>query len=142
MQCSLDGMASIVTGGGRGIDKVMALGFARAGPGTIVTSRSASQLHTVAAQIDYLVEATVDGIDSVGALVNSGATSYLAPLLEPKEKTWDSVFDVNCKGRFLSSRAVAKGVIEQGGGEMMNVTTVGAERGGVGMSVDQARRQP
>ncbi|HUW95156.1 MAG TPA: glucose 1-dehydrogenase [Anaerolineae bacterium] len=160
MQCSLDGMVSIVTGGGRGIGKAIALGFARAGSSVVVASRTAAQVDAVAAQIEdtggraravvadltsseqieHLVQATVDEFDRVDVLVNNSATSYVAPLLDLKEEIWDSVFDVNCKGAFLLSRAVAKRMIDQGGGRIINMTTVGAERGGVGMGVYQASK--
>jgi NAD(P)-dependent dehydrogenase (short-subunit alcohol dehydrogenase family) len=155
MQCALDGMVSIVTGGGRGIGKAIALGFARGGCSVVVASRTGAQIDAVAAQIrdrggraravvadltsgeqiEHLVQATVDEFGRVDVLVNNAATSYLAPLLDLKEEIWDRVFDVNCKGTFLLSRAAARRMIEQGGGKIINVTTVGAERGGVGVGV-------
>jgi NAD(P)-dependent dehydrogenase (short-subunit alcohol dehydrogenase family) len=148
-------MVSIVTGGGRGIGRAIALGFARAGCSVVVASRTTPQIEAVAAQIEdsggraravvadltsgeqieHLVQSTVDEFGRVDVLVNNAAASYLAPLLDLKEEIWDRVFDVNCKGTFLLSRAAARRMIEQGGGKIINVTTVGAERGGMGVGV-------
>ena len=160
MQCSLEGRVAIVTGGGRGIGKAIALGFARAGSNVVVASRTVAQIEAVAEeiceaggrglavgmdlgsseQIERLVHTTVDEFGKVDILINNAATSYVSPLLDLKEAIWDKVFQVNCKGAFLLSRAVAKRMIDHGGGRIINVTTVGSERGGVGMGVYQASK--
>ena len=160
MQCSLESRVAIVTGGGRGIGKAIALGFARAGSNVVVASRTVPQIEAVAEeireaggrglavgvdlssseQIERLVHTTVDEFGKVDILINNAATSYVSPLLDLKEAIWDKVFQVNCKGAFLLSRAVAKRMIDQGGGRIINVTTVGSERGGVGMGVYQTSK--
>ena len=160
MECDLEGKVAIVTGGGRGIGRVIALGLAQAGSGVVVASRSAAEIEGVASeisadgskalavvadvtsadQVEHLVQATIERFGRVDILVNNAATSHVAPLLDLKEKIWDRVFEVNCKAAFLLSRAVARRMIEQGGGRIINVTTVGAERGGVGMGVYHASK--
>jgi NAD(P)-dependent dehydrogenase (short-subunit alcohol dehydrogenase family) len=95
---------------------------------------------TSAEQVEKLVQATIQEFGRVDILVNNAGTSYLASLLDLKEKTWDSIFDVNCKGAFLLSRAVARRMIPQGGGRIINVTKVGAERGGAGMGAYHASK--
>jgi dehydrogenase/reductase SDR family protein 4 len=160
MQRSLEGRVAIVTGGGRGIGKAIALGFARAGSNVVVASRTTAQIEAVAEeireaavrglavqvdlgsgeQIEKLVQTTINEFGKVDILVNNAATSYVSPLLDLEEAIWDKVFQVNCKGAFLLSRGVAKRMIDQGGGRIINVTTVGSERGGVGMAVYHASK--
>jgi NAD(P)-dependent dehydrogenase (short-subunit alcohol dehydrogenase family) len=160
MQCNLEGKVAIVTGGGRGIGRAIARGLARAGSSVVVASRTKAEIEAVAEeirgsggsalavvadvtsaeQVDGLVQATIREFGRVDILVNNAGTSYLAPLLDLKEKIWDSIFDVNCKGAFLLSRAVARRMIAQGGGRIINVTTVGAERGGAGMGAYHASK--
>ncbi len=95
---------------------------------------------TSSEEIERLVQVTVDQFGRIDILVNNAATSYLAPLLDFKEKHWDRIFDTNCRGPFLLSRAVARRMIPQGGGKIINITTVGAERGSIGMGVYNASK--
>jgi len=156
----LSGAAAIVTGGGRGIGRAISRGLAAAGASVVVASRNGPELEAVAGeirasggqalptvtdltsseQIEALVEVTIGEFGRIDILVNNAGTSYLAPLLEFKEKHWDRIFDTNCKGPLLLSRAAAQRMIEQGGGKIVNITTVGAERGSVGMGVYNASK--
>lgn len=156
----LTGAVAIVTGGGRGIGKAVACGLAAAGAAVVLAGRTAPALEAVAEeirkgggralavvtdltsreQIDDLVQATVAEFGRIDILVNNAATSYLGPLLEIKEKHWDRIFDTNCRGAFLLSRAAARKMIDQGRGKIINITTVGAERASVGMGVYNASK--
>jgi NAD(P)-dependent dehydrogenase (short-subunit alcohol dehydrogenase family) len=94
----------------------------------------------VSEQITALVEMTVKTYGRVDILVNNAARSFLRPLMDLREDGWDKIFDVNCKAVFLLSRAVAKIMGEQGGGRIVNITTIGAVRGGMGMGVYHASK--
>jgi 2-deoxy-D-gluconate 3-dehydrogenase len=151
---------AIVTGGGRGIGKAIARSLAAAGASVVVASRTGSELDAIAEeirqtgvgaeavvtdltsaeQIENLIERTVAGFGRIDILVNNAAASYMAPLLEFSEKGWNRIFDTSCRGVFLLSRAAARRMIDQGGGKIVNVTTVGAERGGVGMAAYRASK--
>lgn len=140
---------AIVTSGGKGIGRAIALGLAQAGAKVVVASRTQAELEavaeeikqgggqalavvtdvTVSEQIENLVETTMTQFGCIDILVNNAARSFLRPLLELREDGWDKVFDTNCKAVFLLSYAVARQMIEQGGGRIINITTVGAERG-------------
>jgi NAD(P)-dependent dehydrogenase (short-subunit alcohol dehydrogenase family) len=92
-------------------------------------------------QFETLVQTTVAELGRIDILLNNTATSYMAPPLDLKEKSWDRVFDTNCKGAFLLSRALARRMISQGGGgKIINITTVGAERGGTGIGAYYASK--
>lgn len=156
----LSAKVAIITGGGKGIGKAIALELAEAGATVVVASRTEAEIAAVAEeirgaggialavvtdlmvteQIENLVEATIREFGRVDLLVNNAAESYMRPLLDFGEEGWDRIFDTNCKGAFLLSRAVAKKMIGQGRGKIINITTVGAERGGVGLGVYHASK--
>ena len=148
----LNGKVAIVTGGGRGIGKAIALGLAECGAKVVVASRTEEEIKAVADEIkkkggestafmtdlmvtekiSELVDATVRSYQRVDILVNNAARSFLRALIELREDGYDKIFNTNCKAAFLLSRAVAKIMMEQGGGRIINITTVGAVRGGAG----------
>jgi len=150
----LKGQVAIVTGGGRGIGRSIALGLAGAGVSVVIAGRTAEQLDavaqeiaalggqalpvvtdlTVSDQIDHLVEETVKKFGRIDILVNNAARSFLRGLLELREDGWDKVFDTNVKAAWLLSRAVARVMIDQRGGRIINITTVGAEKAELGMA--------
>jgi len=156
----LSGAVAVVTGGGRGTGRAIARALAAAGASVVVASRNGPELEAVAGeiraaggkalaaatdltsseQIEAQVEVTVGESGRIDILVNCAATSYLAPLLEFKEKHWDKIFDTNCRGPLFLSRAAARRMVDQGGGKIVNVTTVGAERGSVGMAAYNASK--
>jgi NAD(P)-dependent dehydrogenase (short-subunit alcohol dehydrogenase family) len=156
----LHGKVAIVTGGGRGIGKSIALGLAECGAKVVVASRTKEELEGVVNeikegggeaiavvadlmitdQIPALVDATIEAFQRVDILVNNAARSFLRPLMELREDGYDKIFTVNVKAAFLLSRAVATIMMEQGGGKIVNITTVGAVRGGAGMGIYHASK--
>jgi NAD(P)-dependent dehydrogenase (short-subunit alcohol dehydrogenase family) len=167
---------AIVTGGGKGIGRAIALGLAQAGARVVVASRTQAELEAVAEeirqaggealrpfdstqgkhgsgqalavvtdvtvneQIENLVETAMAQLGRIDILVNNAARSFLRPLLKLREDGWDKIFDTNCKAVFLLSRAVARQMIEHGGGRIINITTVGAERGGRNLAAYHASK--
>lgn len=156
----LRGKVAVVTGGGKGIGKAIALGLAKAGAKVVVAARSANEIAavadeilsmggeaiarqtdlTISEQIDSLVEETVKAFGTIDILVNNAARSFLRPLLDLREDGFDKIFDTNVKAVFLLSRAAAKIMMSKGGGRIINITTIGAERGGPMMGVYHASK--
>ena len=142
---SLEGKAAMVTGGSRGIGKATALSFAEAGADVIVTSRKLPDLELVAEeirglgrrsmavethvgrmdQIQNLVETAVAEFGRIDVLVNNAGTSVVwMPALELEERAWDSIMNLNLKGLFFLSQAVARVMKAHGGGSIINVSSV------------------
>ncbi|MEJ2718901.1 MAG: SDR family oxidoreductase [Deltaproteobacteria bacterium] len=151
---------AIVTGAGKGIGKEIALGLARSGAKIVVAARTEAEIDAVADeilsmggeavacvtdvtqsdQIDSLVERSVEAFGGIDILVNNAARSFLRPLMDLREDGFDKIFNTNVKGTFLLSRAAAKVMMGRGGGRIVNVTTVGAERGGAMMGIYHASK--
>jgi len=146
-QFSLDGKVALVTGASRGIGKATAIGFARAGADVIVTSRKLPDLEMVADeikalgrksmaiathvgrmdQIDALVKQAAEEFGRIDILVNNAGTSpVMDSVLDIEERAWDVVMNLNLKGLFFLSQAVARMMKEQGGGQIINVASVDA----------------
>ncbi len=150
----LSGKIAIVTGGGRGIGRAIALGLAKAGASVVVTSRTQKEIEAVAEEIqksggkalavvtdltvndhlENLVQATVKEFGKIDILVNNAARSFLRSLMDLREDGWDKVFNTNVKAVWLLSRLVARKMMEQKSGRIINITTVGAEKAELGMA--------
>lgn len=149
--CSLPGKVALITGGSRGIGRAIALAFAEAGADIVVSSRNRHppELETVAAQIRSLgrkalalaahvgkkeevaglVEKTVSAFGRLDILVNNaGANPVLSPMAELADEAFEKVLEVNLKGAFLMSRAVVPQMIRQGGGRIINISSVSGLR--------------
>jgi NAD(P)-dependent dehydrogenase (short-subunit alcohol dehydrogenase family) len=151
---------AIVTGGGKGIGRAIALGLSESRAKVVVAARTASEIQAVADkitsqggeaiakvtdltqndQIEALVEAAVKSFGRIDILVNNAARSFFRPLIDLREDGFDKIFNTNVKAVFLLSRACAKVMMQQGGGRIVNITTVGAERGGLMMGVYHASK--
>jgi NAD(P)-dependent dehydrogenase (short-subunit alcohol dehydrogenase family) len=140
---SLEGKVAIVTGGSRGIGRVIALGFAEAGANVVVCSRTLTDLEKVAeeiealgrrslavetniavkSEVDNLVEKTLEKFGTIDILVNNAAMNIMRPLTELREDGWDKVMNVGLKGYYLCSQAVAKVLIEKNSGNIINISS-------------------
>jgi len=144
MDFSLEGKVALVTGGSRGIGKAAALGLARAGADVVVASRKLPDLEKVAEeirglgrkslavevhvgrveQIDNLVSKVKEEFGRIDILVNNAGTNpTMAQALDIEERAWDSIMNLNLKGLFFLSQAVARVMKEQGGGKIINIAS-------------------
>lgn len=151
---NLAGRVAIVTGGGRGIGRAIALGLAKAGASVAIASRTEEQVNAVAeeiraaggealpvvtdltdgGQLEQLAAEVIEKFGRIDILVNNAARSFLRSLMDLREDGWDKVFDTNVKAVWLLSRAVARQMMEQKSGRIINITTVGAEKAELGMA--------
>ncbi|MGA3083447.1 MAG: glucose 1-dehydrogenase [Thermodesulfobacteriota bacterium] len=145
MDFSLKGKIALITGASRGIGRVLALGIAQAGADVVIASRKLPDLEKVAEEIrkigrkcmaipahmgrieeiNNLVKQVVDEFGKIDILVNNAATNpTMAQAMDIDDRAWDSIMNLNLKGLFFLSQAVAKIMKEKGGGKIINIASI------------------
>lgn len=145
----LTGKSAIVTGGSKGLGKAMAIALAAAGANVCVVSRNISELEkvrleiksigrdSIAVQVDVTkladIKAMISSVASkfgkIDVLVNNAGMNIHKPCLEYTEEEWDEIVGTNLKGVFLCSQAAAKEMIKNGGGKIINISSIIGARG-------------
>jgi dehydrogenase/reductase SDR family protein 4 len=140
---SLKGKVAIVIGGAGDIGHAIAVTMANAGADVVVSSRKLENLQKVADEIkakgrralaiashvakleesQNLVKQVMAEFGRIDILVNSSGASFIVPLLQLEERTWDHVMNINLKGPFFLAQQVAPIMKEQGGGSIINITS-------------------
>jgi len=135
---------AIVTGGGTGIGRGIAIEFARAGADVVVASRKLENLEKVAAEIkslgrqtlaiatdvrkpedvDSMVQKTMEQFGRIDILVNNAGASFRCPLEDMSAGGWDAVIGIDLKGVFLCSKAAGKVMIQQKKGKIINISSI------------------
>jgi len=145
----LRGKTALVTGGGRGIGRHVALGLAEAGADVIVASRKRENLdETVRAieplgrrawafeadlaqpeAIDALVAFAGETVERLDVLVANAGFAWGQPVLEHGLDGWDKVHDLNVRGTFYLCQQVARRMRDAGGGNLILVSSISGLRG-------------
>ena len=144
----LNGKVALITGGNRGIGAGMARAFAREGCALCLAARDAERLEqTVAelqatgatvigvptdvtdeAEVERLFAQAMERFGRLDILVNNAGAFDGGPLDELTLETWEKVMSVNLRGPFLCSRAAFRIMKGQGGGRIINVGSISAQR--------------
>jgi len=138
------GKTVLITGAGRGIGRQAARDFGAEGSNVCVgyVNSAAEAKETVEAieasggrafacnanisdskQVEAMVEATLDAFGSIDIYVNTAGLSIDGPFLDMAEADWDRVYEVNLKGAFLVSQAVARRMVAGNGGVIINISS-------------------
>jgi 3-oxoacyl-[acyl-carrier protein] reductase len=153
----VDGKVAIVTGAGKagkGIGQACAMALAGAGARVVVASRTEASARSVADeilaagaealalgvdvsaadQVDALVAATLERFGCVDILVNNAGITRDGLILRMTEDAWDSVLDTNLKGAWLCTKAVARPMMKQRSGAIVNMTSIMGIAGNAGQA--------
>ncbi len=143
----LSGRVAIVTGGGRGLGRTIALGLADHGADVVVVSRTLAQVEQVAgeiaargrqalalqvdtsqrADVERMIERTLQGWGRLDILVNNAGIDIIKPAVDYAEAEWDQIIDINLKGYFLCAQAAGRVMIRQRSGSiLMNSSIAGS----------------
>lgn len=150
----LEGRVAIVTGGSRGIGRAVAASLAEDGASVVVSGRDpvrveveAKELEALGASVlavqadvarredaDRLVDRARERFGRIDILVNNAGITRDALLVRMKDDDWDAVLDVNLRGAFLMTRAVAKVMMRQKGGRIINIASTAGAMGNAGQA--------
>jgi NAD(P)-dependent dehydrogenase (short-subunit alcohol dehydrogenase family) len=134
------GTTALVTGGGTGIGREIALGFARCGGDVVIASRDPEHLEATAADIEALgvrclahavnirevdsveaLAAAVDGFGGIDFLVNNAGGQFPAAPGDISDNGWRAVVDLNLNGTWNVTSRFAPRLVERGGGAIVNI---------------------
>ncbi len=141
---SLAGKRALVTGASKGIGVAIAAVLAEAGADIAISGRERAGLEQTAAAVRgfgracAVIQADLGRVEEarrtaaealaafggIDILVNNAGIAPLDPLLEAKAEDWDATMAVNLRAPFLLAQALAPGMIERGGGKIVNISSV------------------
>lgn len=146
---SIEGRVALVTGGGRGIGRSIALALARAGANVAVAARTVQEIEAVAAEIAALGRRTMflpldvadrgqlahvpglvaGALGPIEILVNNAGIHASGPVQRTEDATWDAVLAVDLTGPFLLCRACLPAMVEARWGRIINVASIAGKIG-------------
>jgi len=145
----LSGKVSIVTGGGDGLGRMMAMGLAEAGSDIVICSRKLKRcqetakeieklgVNALALQCDLNRDEDIDGVlretlkrfKKIDILVNNSGTTWGASPEDIEFEHWKKVIDVNINGTFRFTQKVGREMIKKKKGKIINISSIAGLRG-------------
>lgn len=149
---SLADRNAVVTGGGRGLGRAIALGLAQAGARVAVVDRDQAPAEETAAliaangqsavalvcdvgnpdEVERMVAQAIETLGSIDVLVNNAGITKRIPLFDWTAADWDDVLRINQIGTFTTARAVGRHMIERQSGSIINMSALGGGVIGLG----------
>jgi len=147
----LENKIALITGGGRGIGRAIALSFAAEGAQIVIAARTVSQVESVSHEImnqfhsrTLAVTCDVSNVKSVEAmfaeaaeffgrgpdiLVNNAGIAESAPISKTDDELWDRHLAINLSGSFYCTRAALPQMAERGWGRIINIASIAGKTG-------------
>ena len=142
---------ALITGGGRGIGRAIALAFAREGANIAVAARTLDQVNQVAAEIEQqyhskalalvcdvsdpssvqkMFAAVRENFDGdVDILVNNAGVAESATLANTTDELWHKHLNINLSGTFYCTRAALPAMLKNGWGRIVNIASIAGKTG-------------
>ena len=155
MSSEFAGKVALVTGGSKGIGRACAYAFAEEGANVAVTGRTLHELEATAAQVreigtealvcqsDFtdreqvarIVPSVLGQFGRIDILVNNAAIIHpRIDLVDLDDEVWYDVIEVNLNAAAMLTKAAIPSMVEQGGGTIINISSIGGRTGGRGRS--------
>ncbi len=150
---NLSNKVAIVTGARQGMGKAHAFTLAEAGAKVVISDLSLADCQKVAEEIEKkysvktlaikcdvsqkeevenLVKETINQFKKIDILVNNAGICQNKPFLELTEEDWEKTININLKGEFLMAQEVAKEMIKQKSGSIINIASIAMGQEGIG----------
>jgi len=140
----IDDQVALVTGGGRGLGRAMAVGLAQAGSDVVVVARREADLKETVAAIEAAgrrglavpgdvtdpdvapraVEACLSAFGRIDILINNAGLYGMGPVEQTDDDAWRDVLEVNLMASFRFVKAVGPHLLAQGSGKVVNIASV------------------
>jgi NAD(P)-dependent dehydrogenase (short-subunit alcohol dehydrogenase family) len=149
-QQSLEGRRAVITGGGRGIGRAIAIMFAQAGADVAVTARSDNEIKQVADEVTALgrcgvaitcdvtdpdsikrmAEQAVEGLGGVDILINNAGFGYSHKLVNHPDDAWHDVIATNLTSIYYVTKALLPEIMKrESGGRIINIASIASKAG-------------
>lgn len=140
MKNRLEGKRALVTAGAQGIGEATARAFAEAGANVLATDINAKKLGELAS-VDNINTRVLDATDGAAIrklvaeeppfdiLFNCAGFVHHGSVLDCTDEDWDMAFNLNVKSMFQMSQAVLPGMLNLGGGSIINISSIAAHKG-------------